>query len=393
MRSLLIKTEIRTFILETNMSITIEQLRTEHPDWILMESVVGSQSFGLATPTSDIDLKGVFVIPMDQRISYGYYDQIADEMNNEVYWELSKFIQLIQNANPGALEFLFSSDTCITIGKEYFEYFRSLPVNYANMKCKNTFLGYAVGQISRARGLNKKIVNPQPKEPPQVLDFCYILEDKGAVPVKEWLKTRNQDQKWYALAAVDHFDMGYHVYQEIPLENPTEPEHTWRWAYGIVSDEIKAKDVQLVSIPKGIKPVAFMTFNRNAFSKACKTHTEYWHWEAIRNEERYNTTMQHGQGYDAKNCMHCIRLLMTALDIATTSTITVDRTKDREYLLSIKAGKYTYEEIMAKTDELSKQVSEAFDKSSLPELPYERITPDEILLGVLRRLPAKFSAI
>lgn len=46
------------------MSITIEQLRTEHPDWILMESVVGSQSFGLATPTSDIDLKGVFVIPM-----------------------------------------------------------------------------------------------------------------------------------------------------------------------------------------------------------------------------------------------------------------------------------------------------------------------------------------
>lgn len=375
------------------MPITIEQLRNEHKDWILMEAIVGSQSFGLATETSDIDLKGVFVIPMNERISYSYYDQVADEKNNEVYWELGKFIQLIQNANPGALEFLFSTDKCITRGKEYFEYFRNLPINYANMKCKDTFLGYAVGQIGRARGLNKKIVNPQPKEPPQVLDFCYILEDKGAVLVKDWLKDRMQDQKWFALAAVDHFDMGYHVYQQIPVENSTEPEHKWRWAYGIVSDEIKANDIQLNSIPKGIKPIAFMTFNRNAYSKACKTHTEYWRWESIRNEERYKFTIEHGQGYDAKNCMHCIRLLMTALDIATTGNITVDRTKDREYLLTIKAGKYTYDEIMAKTEELSKQVAEAFENSGLPDLPFNEISPDDLLLSILRRLPAKFNSV
>lgn len=376
------------------MSITIEQLRNEHSDWILMESVVGSQSFGLATETSDIDLKGVFVIPMNERISYGYYDQIADEMNNEVYWELGKFIQLIQNANPGALEFLFSSDKCITKGKEYFEYFKSLPVNYASMKCKDTFLGYAVGQIGRARGLNKKIVNPQPKEPPKVLDFCYILTNVGSVPFMDWVETQDdQDQKHYALAAVDHFDMGYQVYHENDFGIYETPEHTWRWAYGIVSDEVKAKDIQLNSIPKGINPVAFMTFNRNAYSKACKTHTEYWKWEAIRNEERYNSTIQHGQGYDAKNCMHCIRLLMTALDIATKGTITVDRTKDRDYLLSIKRGEYTYDEVMAKTEELSKQVSEAFDKSNLPESPYERITPDEIMLGILLRLPSKFNSL
>lgn len=376
------------------MTITIEQLRNEHKDWILMEAIVGSQSFGLATPTSDIDLKGVFVIPMNERIGQNYIEQIADEKNNEVYWELSKFIQLIQSANPGALEFLFSSDKCITVGKAYFEYFKNLPINYANMKCKDTFLGYAVGQIGRARGLNKKIVNPQPKEPPQVLDFCYILDDKGAIPVKEWLKSRMQDQKWYALAAVDHFDMGYHVYQQIPVENSSEPEHKWRWAYGIVSDEVKANDIQLNSIPKGIKPVAFMTFNRNAYSKACKTHTEYWHWESIRNEERYRSTIEHGQGYDAKNCMHCIRLLMTALDIATMGKITIDRTKDREYLLDIKAGKFTYDEVMAKTEELSKQVAEAFDFSNLPQLPFDgRITPDAVLSGILIRLPFKFNTV
>lgn len=380
------------------MSITIEQLRTEHPDWILMEAIVGSQSFGLATATSDIDLKGVFVIPLNERIGFNYFDQVADEKNNEVYWELSKFIQLIQNANPGALEFLFSTDKCITKGKAYFEYFKNLPINYANMKCKDTFLGYAVGQIGRARGLNKKIVNPQPKEPPRVLDFCYVLTSNGALSFRSWLiKQEDKDQKHYALAAVDHFDMGYQIYHQnetdFKIVHNCSHEHEWRWAYGVVSDEDKAKDIQLNSIPKGIEPVAFMTFNRNAYSKACKTHTEYWQWEAVRNEERYKSTIEHGQGYDAKNCMHCIRLLMTAYDIATTGTITVDRTKDRDYLLSIKAGKYTYDEIMAKTEELSKQVAEAFDNSNLPQSSFEKITCDDVLNRILIRLPFKFNTV
>ena len=379
--------------------ITIEQLRTEHPDWILMEAIVGSQSFGLATPTSDIDLKGVFVIPMNERISYGYYDQVADEMNNEVYWELSKFIKLIENANPGALEFLFSADKCITKGKNYFEHFRSLPINYANMKCKDTFLGYAVGQIGRARGLNKKVTKPQPKEEPKVMDYCWILQDKGAVPLRKWLSEQKiTDQKAYTLAAVDHFDMGYNVYVEDieadKLANAGKPEHEWRWAYGIVSNDETAKDIQLNSIPKNIPSVAFMTYNKNAYSKACKEHSEYWKWFAIKNEVRYQNTIDQGQGYDAKNCMHCIRLLMTAYDIATTGIVTVDRTKDREYLLSIKAGKYTHDEVMNKTKELSDQVAKAFDSSGLPELPFDtRLTTDDVLRSILIRLPAKFNSI
>lgn len=76
------------------MNISIEELRREHLDWIIMEAVVGSQSFGLATETSDVDCRGVFVLPMNLRLEYGAIDQIADERNNEVYWEVGKFIQL-----------------------------------------------------------------------------------------------------------------------------------------------------------------------------------------------------------------------------------------------------------------------------------------------------------
>lgn len=372
--------------------MTLEELRNEHKDWILMEAIVGSQSFGLATLTSDIDCRGIFVLPMSERIKADPIKQIADEKNNEVYWELSFFLQLIGKSNPSALEFLFSPEHCIRIGKKYFDFIKSMPINFVNMQCKNSFLNYATGQLGRARGLNKKVTKPCPKEPPQVLDYCYILKDNQAIKIKDWLETReNKNQKWYALAAIDHMDMGYAVYEETDMnEHPEQDEHLWRWAYGIVADEIKSNDIQLNSIPKNLTPVAFMMFNRNHYSKDCKEHTEYWKWVSIRNEERYKNTVEQGNGYDAKNAMHCIRLLMTAKDIAEKHILTVDRTPDREYLLSIKHGVFSYEEVMAKTNDLYNEAAKLFDESDLPAIAYENITPDDVLVKILNLLPAVF---
>ena len=360
--------------------MTIEELKKS--GWIIMDAIVGSQSFGLATETSDIDTRGVFIIPMNQRISYGYFDQVADAENNHVYWELGKFIELLNKANPTSLEFLNSADKNILAGKEWFEYFRQY--DWLSMTCRATFVKYAEGQLSRAYGLNKKVFSPQPKEPPEVLDFCYILGDAGAIPAKEWIsKQACTDQKWYTLAAVDHFDMGYRVYCQSPEYRGSGPEHTWRWAYGIVSDEKKANDVQLHSIPKGIQPVAFMTFNRNAYSKACKTHTEYWEWVRVRNEARYENTVQQGKGYDAKNVMHCIRLLMTARDIAEHHVVTVDRTSDRQYLLSIKNGEYGYDEIIQIGNDLIAEVNAKFDKTKLKASGFSSEELDKILREAL----------
>ena len=44
-----------------------------------MDAVVGSQAFGLATETSDVDTRGVFVLPIEDRLSYNAIDQVADE--------------------------------------------------------------------------------------------------------------------------------------------------------------------------------------------------------------------------------------------------------------------------------------------------------------------------
>jgi predicted nucleotidyltransferase len=376
--------------------MTVDELK--RTGWIIMDAVVGSQAFGLATETSDVDTRGVFVLPIEDRLSYNAIDQVADEKNNHVYWELKKFLQLLRDGNPSALELLNSPKRCILQGEEFFE---MIPKDvWITPACCKSFLEYAKSQLSRAYGLNKKIFNPQPEEPPKVLDYCYVVDGNLAVPFKEWVKKRpyecKDEPKYYAIAAIDHVTDTYALYWEnVPLDRCeiAADEHEWRWAYGVVSDEDKANDIQLSSIPKGIPQVGILFFNKNAYSHDCAEHTKYWKWVKDRNESRYEETIKHGQGYDAKNTMHCIRLLMTAKDIAERGTVTVDRTADREYLLSIKQGKFTYEEMMDQSDKLVAEVTEAFKNSTFlkPVISYEEL--DQLFTSLLLSLHDKYNRL
>lgn len=343
--------------------MTIDELKER--GWIIMDAVVGSQSFGLATETSDVDTRGVFIIPMNYRIGYEYIDQVADEQNNHVYWELSKFIELLNKANPSSLEFLNSAPKDIITGAEWFDYFRQY--DWLSMQCRDTFVKYAQGQLQRAYGLNKKVFDPQPEEPPKILDFCHVIRGNDSIPLRDFMHAYgDDDQKWYAISAIDHIDNGFAIFHEPHLDDVhADAESCGRWAYGFVRDENKSNELQLNSIPKGIKPIGSMFYNKNAYSRAYKLHTEYWAWVKMRNEERYANTMKQGKGYDAKNVMHCIRLLMTAKDIAINHIVTVDRSKDREFLFDIKHAKYSYDEVVKLGNDMVNEVIAAFDNTTL----------------------------
>ena len=51
-------------------------------------------------------------------------------------------------------------------------------LNYKDFVTNNiekTFVGYALSQIKKAKGLNKKFLNPIDKKRKTVLDFCFII--------------------------------------------------------------------------------------------------------------------------------------------------------------------------------------------------------------------------
>ena len=367
---------------------------------LVFKVITGSTAFGLNTPTSDIDIRGVYILPWEDRIRQDAADQIADETNDETYWEITKFFYELSKANPQALEMLYSPDNCILEGKEYLYKIRK-EMNFVTRRCEKTFIEYGKGQVARARGLNKLITNPQYADEPQVLDFCYVAMPNGtAAPVKEWLKTHEDDdygsdQKWYALAAIDHIDMGFAIYGQPKSERdvPGLAEHEWRWAYGIVIDEKTSGDIQLKSIPKGKQVLGFMYYNQNSYSKACKEHARYKTWETKRNPERYSTTIAHGQGYDAKNMMHSIRLMFTARDIALTHTVVVNRKNEREFLLNIKQGGWTYDDAISYAENMEKEIKTLFANSGLPENGYTVREVDDYVIKFIRFVEKRESKV
>jgi hypothetical protein len=136
---------------------------------------------------------------------------------------------------------------------------------------------------------------------------------------------------------------------------------------GIVRKE-SSNDVALSSIPKGELPVGLLYFNRDAYSAYCKKYKEYWEWVSKRNEERYKTTLSHGKNYDSKNMMHVFRLLLMAKEIAVEKKVNVFRS-DREFLLDIKQGKFEYDELVEKAEELKNGLAQLYQQSDLPDEP------------------------
>lgn len=77
--------------------------RVRQPDLLLLDTVAGSHAYGTAIESSDEDRKGVFVAPSSFLAGLDAIEQVADERNDQVYYELGHFVSLLLKNNPNAL--------------------------------------------------------------------------------------------------------------------------------------------------------------------------------------------------------------------------------------------------------------------------------------------------
>ena len=82
--------------------MTIQDLKDR--GLIIFECITGSNAYGTNLPTSDIDIKGVFIQPLEDILGFGYVEQVNDEKCDVTYYELRRFLELISTANPNLLE-------------------------------------------------------------------------------------------------------------------------------------------------------------------------------------------------------------------------------------------------------------------------------------------------
>jgi hypothetical protein len=325
---------------------------------LLLQCVSGSKAYGLDTPQSDTDIKGVFALSRNEFYGLHYTEQVANPSNDIVYYELKRFIELLARNNPNILELLNTPPDKVLYRHPVMKFVR--PEIFLSKLCLQTFAGYAQSQIRKAKGLNKKIFNPIDKKRKSILDFCYVIEGYSTVPVQVWLQRNSYIQGDCGLINIPHSRDIYAVFHQ---------SQTQERLCGICSGD-SANDILLSSIPEKLEPRAIMSFNKDGYSAYCREYAQYWDWVGRRSDVRFQNTLEHGKNYDAKNMMHTFRLLNMAAEIAVEKHVNVFR-NDRDFLFKIKTGELLYDELVKMANEKIAKIEELYAQSDLPEQPDE----------------------
>ena len=88
--------------------------------FVIYRCIVGSTAHGLNQEGSDVDRRGFYLPPADLQWALAGIPEQLENDNEEVYWEIEKFIRLALKANPNVLECLYSPlvETCTPLARE-----------------------------------------------------------------------------------------------------------------------------------------------------------------------------------------------------------------------------------------------------------------------------------
>ncbi|MBP6539610.1 MAG: nucleotidyltransferase domain-containing protein, partial [Saprospiraceae bacterium] len=244
-------------------------------DVFFWSCISGSKAYNLDTASSDTDIKGVFYLPKDMYFGLEYVPQISNESNDIFFYELGRYVELLLKNNPNILELLATPRNCILFKNPILDVLT--PEVFLSKLCKETFANYAISQIKKARGLKKKINNPMDEKRKTILDFCFVIQDNGSIPVTKWLEANGLNQEKCGLSKIPNTKGMFALYDD--------PNNLFSYN-GIISDEL-SNDVSLSSIPKGENPRSYLFCNLESYSVYCKEYREYWDWIDKRNDTRY----------------------------------------------------------------------------------------------------------
>lgn len=390
------------------LNSNFEEIRNENR--LLFEYTRGSTAYNLNTPESDVDTGGIF---LDEPFEYYILNptvQVSDEKHDTTWYELSEFIRLLKKSNPTVLEALFVPDDCIHYMHPLFKELRDNRDKVLSKEIFNPFYGYAKQQVVKARGLNKKIVNPIERRK-TILEFCYTFRKQGSYTIEDWSKEYNLPLRYFGLVNIPNMHNMFGAYYDWVLYFKEHPKridtlfsetpsiednkllsllnNTYKsniannsiglymfkkWLseqkvqnyYGLLKND-SSTQLHLSPVAKGEVPLLYISYNEDGFISHCKRYKEYQEWVKKRNPVRYASNLN--KNYDSKNIMHCFRLIHMCKEILLGKGFNVKRIEDREFLMNIRNHKFEYDDLITQLDTEVKEIEEAYKISTLPEKP------------------------
>jgi hypothetical protein len=356
----------------------------------LLIVIRGSQAYGTNLPTSDTDYAGVYIQSKDDIFGTKYKEQINDDKNDTVFYEVRRFLELVASNNPTILELMNTPEDCVIYKHPLYELILEHKNEFITKVCAKSFGGYAIQQIKKAKGQNKKQNWEKDKVTRKdVLDFVYVIEGEKSIPWKVWNSDKKYEEKFIGVVNVSNARDVYSIFfdkvayacfsDEMPQEfrefqkqtqiNKGEPlgfGYKGLVKTGEGANAAESNQLRLSSIPKGETPICTITYNKDGYTQHCNDYKSYETWLSQRNEQRWVDVESHGQKIDGKNMMHCRRLLEMAREIGEGKGIIVRR-PNREELISIRKGEIDLQTLIDRAEIDILEIDEIFKNSNLPE--------------------------
>lgn len=349
--------------------------------------VAGSQAYGMATATSDIDVKGV---ALGDRKHYLGMTQTFEQIENpdlfpslDVFserereiiereklegtiYELRKFMKLAAACNPNLIEVLYCRDEEVRLITEEGRILRDNRDLFLSAKAKHTLSGYAMSQMNRIKRHRRWLLDP-PTSKPSREDFN--LPDEPLVPKNHMQAVEAELRKMME-------------FQELDLDSVPEEERgllredilkvILRYVAPIVGEVdhftpavTAALDVTWESSCRrlGLDDNLIEAMKRERqFASAVREWKSYETWKRNRNPAR--AALEAKVGYDSKHAAHAVRLFKMGWEILTKGEVHVWRGEggpnDAEELLEIRQGAWSYEKLMAWCEEQDKGLHDLY---------------------------------
>ena len=377
----------------------------------LLLVIRGSHAYGTNIETSDTDYAGVFIQSQEDIFGFNYKEQINDDKNDTVIYEIKRFLQLLSSNNPTVLELLNTPPDCIIYKDPIFDLVLENRDKFITKVCAKSFGGYGKMQIQKAKGQNKKQNWEKNKVTRKyVLDFVYVIEGEKSIPWKKWNDGHLREKynnKFCGVVNIPNAKDVYAVYYDLKAEmaHSNILQEDIRESYkqslkdsgmpmglgykGLVKtgeglNVAESNELRLSSIPKGETPICNIVYNKDGYSQHCKEYKEYEDWLANKNDARWVDVKSHGQKIDGKNMMHSRRLMDMAREIALGLGINVRRDNTQE-LIDIRKGKIDLQTLIDQVEKEIVEIDELFSNSNLPDSVDEKFV-NELLIKVRKNI-------
>jgi uncharacterized protein len=334
----------------------------------------GSMAYGTNIEGSDEDFKGVTIPTKPYYLgSQHKFEQAELKDPDAVIYEISKFFNLAAACNPNIIEVLHVDPS---------DYELLTPIGTAILNNKDRFLskrirftfgGYAYQQLKRIKLHRRYFINP-PKAPPTRKDMG--LPEQTLIPADQMMAAEADVQKELEKLNFDFLD-GVQEATKIEIRGVMIKMLA---EMKITVDTQWASSARKVGLDDNF--IEIMQKERS-YKNAKLEWDNFIKWKETRNRERYEMEVKYGA--DMKHGYHLIRLLRMAREILTTGKVLVKR-PDREELIAIRNGAWTYEKLVEVAEGMNKELDELYKTCKvLPKTPDMKYL-DELCIGLIEQM-------